>query len=138
MVTLDGLIVAADSRIPGFRNLADENVRKGTTASGTVKYRYQSVSFFLETLGGHVSRNNTVVWKTRDQRWRTLNVSTPTELFVNLARRNNDPSSVTQFAFSWSTQLKPTVGAPRGKPQNHIPTSLLYRTRSSALRGGRV
>ncbi|KAH8163781.1 hypothetical protein CIB48_g4457 [Xylaria polymorpha] len=103
IVTLDGLIVAADSRTPGFGNLADENVRKGITASVTVQYQHQSVSF--ETLGGHLSRNNTVVWKPRDQRWRAFNVSTPTELFVHLTGRDNNPLFVTQFTSSWSTKL---------------------------------
>ncbi|KAI3329475.1 kinase-like protein [Ustulina deusta] len=103
IVTLDGLIVAADSRTPGFRNLADENVRKGITASVTVRYQHQSVSF--ETLGGHLSRNNTVVWKPRDQKWRALNVSTPTELFVHLTGGNDNPLFLTQFTSPWFTKL---------------------------------
>ncbi|KAI0868174.1 kinase-like protein [Hypoxylon argillaceum] len=103
IVTLDGLIVAADSRTPGFGNLADENVRKGATASVTVQCQNQSVSF--ETLGGHLSRNSTVVWKPRDQRWRALNVATPTELLVRLTGRNDNPLFVAQFTPSWFTKL---------------------------------
>ncbi|KAI0812197.1 hypothetical protein GGR55DRAFT_617037 [Xylaria sp. FL0064] len=87
IVTLDGLIVAADSRTRGFGNLAD--VRKGVTASVTVECQHRSVSF--ETLSGHLSRNNTVVLKPRDQRWHALNVSTPAVLFVYLTGRNNSP-----------------------------------------------
>ncbi|TGJ82046.1 hypothetical protein E0Z10_g6728 [Xylaria hypoxylon] len=115
IVTLDGLIVAADSRTLGFENLADENVRKGITASVTVQYKHQSVSF--ETLGGHLSRNNTVVWKPRDQRWRALNVSTPTELSVRLTGRNNNPLFATRFTPSWSTKLNLSLKSPSSSRQ---------------------
>ncbi|KAF2963517.1 hypothetical protein GQX73_g10048 [Xylaria multiplex] len=103
IITLDGLIITTDGRTPGLGNLADENVRKGVTASVTVECQHQSVSF--ETLGGHLSRNNIVMWKPRDQRWRALNVSTLTVLSVHLTGRNNNPLFVTRFIFPWSTEL---------------------------------
>lgn len=78
-------------------------MRKRVTATVTVECQHQSVSF--ETLDGHLSRNNTVVWKPRDQRWRALNVSTPAVLSVHLQGRDNNPLFIPRSTRPWCTKL---------------------------------